>query len=193
MYGGKRNRSLSQSKRDSRPNKAANLQKHSALAELNPEKFWNEHSAISRNQPKKVTSLGKNGEPISIHWQDGPDAKVLIRNLALSSEVVVSHEAETVLDHIKGFFQHSLPFPKEIYLDTDNWRKNTGKISDFSGKLVDGVNNVNKTNYDYEIENIGERYTKLKIRKIQLQQMFEERNVIVVGETHEDPETDKME
>ena len=192
MYTLKRKRTGSQSKQDSRPNEVANLQKHSALAEVNPEKFWNEHSAISRNQPEKVTSLGKTGEPVSIHWQDGPEAKVLIRNLDLSSADVVSRAAETVLDHITRFYQHP-PFPKEIYLDTDNWRKNTGKISDFSGKLVEGVNKVNKTNYDYEIENIGERYIKLKIHKIRLQQMFEARNVIVVGEAHGDLETAEME
>jgi hypothetical protein len=142
-----------------------------AAAKLNPGNFWVEHPAISRNQPEQVTSLGKTGEPISIHWKDGPDAKVLIRNLdRMDGAVGTEHITETILAHIKRFQQDDLPFPKEIYLDIRKRKPSQHNLDDFENKLVEGINELNNTNYEIKPEEIDEGYIKLNLRTRQAEE-----------------------
>src|SRR5262245_13940108 len=119
MFSQHRKITRSQSTRAGLSERVANLRRNLNLAPagLNAGAFQREHSAISPNTPARPTSLGDTRGPITIHWQDGPDAKVLIRNLgALAREDDIRHAAETVLAHITRFEQDDRPFPKEIYI-----------------------------------------------------------------------------
>jgi len=139
-----------------------------ASAKLNPRKFQEEHSAISLKIPKRVTSLGKNGGPISIHWQDGPDAKVLIRNIdRLDGAVGTENITETVLAHIERFQQDGLSFPREIYLDTRKVKVSQRNLNDFATKLVKGINELNKTDYDISSREVSDgEYIRLDLDRI---------------------------
>jgi hypothetical protein len=147
------------------PERVAGLQRNlTTAAKLDPGNFWTEHSAISQNEPEQVTSLGKTGEPISIHWQDGPDAKVLIRNLdRLDGGVGTGNITETILAHIKKFQQDGLPLPKEIYLDVRKSKPSQRNLDDFENKLVEGINELNNTNYEINPEEVDEGYIKLNL------------------------------
>ena len=194
MYPPPRKMAKYHSKQVSRYDKVASSQKNLKLAKVNPKTFESsEHSAIIKD-PTQAFSLGKTGEPSSVLWLNGDIAKVLISNLY---QLGPDDTVERVLAHIMKYKEQTdIPFPEEIYLDTGNGDKTAGNIRaimGFSGKLVEGINELHRTNYHYEVENSGERYVKLKLQDIRLEQIFKVRNVIVAGETHKDPQTAEME
>lgn len=194
MYPPPRKMAKYQSKQVSRYDKVANLQKNLNLAKVNPKTFESsEHSAIIKD-PTQAFSLEKKGETSSILWLKGNSAKILIGNLY---ELKPDDTVERVLAHIMKYKEQTdFLFPEEIYLDTGNGEKTVGNIRaimGFSGKLVEGINELYRNNYHYEVENSRERYVKLKIQDIQLEQIFKVRNVIVAGERHNDSQAAKME
>jgi len=161
-----------------------------APAGLNVDAFQREHSAISRNPPARPTSLGDTEGPITIRWQDGPDAKVLIRNLgALAGEDDIRHAAETVLAHITRFKQDDRLSPKgiykEIYIERSG-KEETGGSSDFAGELVKSINELNHTDYKYDAEDIEGKY--IKIRLGPRQAIKSARNLI----ESDDPDADEI-
>jgi len=152
----------------------ADLQRSLTTADLNPEAFQRDHSAISRNRPEKVTSLGETGGPVSTHWQNGPEAKVLISNInGLDGAVETERITETVLAHINKFQQDGLPLPQEIYLDTKKGKTTQRNLDDFAVKLVEGVNDLNDTNFEIRVqEDVRGDYIRLKLGTRQAEELI---------------------
>src|SRR5262245_39125338 len=169
--GSNRYKSKSQSTRVSLHERVADLQRNlTTRARLEPNSFWLKHYDISTSQPKEVISLGKEG-PISIHWKNGDTNKVLIQNLDQLDDrrVGTVKFTETVLAHIKSFQQAGLSFPMEIYLDVREKRPKTGNLEDFEDKLVEGINELNDTNYRIKPKEMDEGYIKLNLETRQVE------------------------
>ena len=181
------------------PKRVADLQRSLTTADLNPEAFQRDHSAISRNRPEKVTSLGETGGPVSTHWQDGPEAKVLISNInGLDGRGETERIKETVLAHINKFQQDGLPLPQEIYLDTKKGKVPQRDLNDFTVKLVEGVNELNDTNFEIRVhEDVGWDYIRLKLGTRQAEELISvsgnksARNLVKSDSESDDPDADE--